>query len=253
MITAERQQRLLDALAAAPFLSIEEQARRLRTSTATIRRDFDALAAQGLARRVRGGLARPLPQPALPTSFAERRNVLAAEKNRIGRAAAQLVHDGETIILDGGTTTSSMAPYLANKRVSVITNSLSVADYLADHAHGEVIVLGGALYRPSKVMLGTPAQQALRQLNADKAFVSAGGLTLEGIGHSNSLIAETEKVMIARARYVVLLVDHTKFFSRGAMKVCPWTKVSRVITDAPPPQEFQRFFKRRGITVTIAR
>lgn len=253
MITAERQQRLLDALAATPFLSIKEQARRLRTSAATIRRHFDALAMLCLARRVRGGLARPLPQPALPSSFAQRRNVLAAEKNRIGRAAAQLVHDGQTIILDGGTSTSSMAPYLANKRISLITHSLIVADYLADHAPSEVIVLGGALSRPSKVMLGTPTQQALRQLNADKAFVSAGGLTLEAIGHSNSLIAETEKVIVARARCVLLLVDHTKFLSRGAMKVCPWANVSRVSTDAPPPPEFLRFFQRRGIAVTIAR
>jgi len=253
MITAERHQRLLDALATTPFLTIEEQARRLHISCATIRRDFDALAAQGLARRVRGGLARHAALPPLPTSFSERRNILAAEKDRIARAAAQLVHDGDTIILDGGTTTSSMAPYIAPKRISVITNSLSVADYLADHAHGDVIVLGGSLYRPSKVMLGTPAQHALRQLNADKAFVSAGGLTLEGIGHSNSLIAETEKIIISRARYVVLLVDHTKFLSRAAMKVCPWTKVARVITDAPPPLVFQQFFKRRGIAVTIAR
>ena len=253
MMTAERQQRLLDALAATPFLTIEEQARRVRASTATIRRDFDALAAQGLARRVRGGLARATAPPALPSSFSERRRVLTAEKDRIGRAAAQLVRDGETIVLDGGTTTSSMAPYLAARRINVITNSLSVADYLADHSHSDVIVLGGALYRASKVMLGTPAQNALRQLNADKAFVSAGGLTLEGIGHANSLIAETEKVMIARARYVVLLADHTKFHSGGAMKVCPWAKIARVITDAPSPPEFQRFFKRRGITVTIAR
>lgn len=252
MISAERHQRLLDALAKAPFLSIEEQARRLRTSTATIRRDFDALAAQGLARRVRGGLARLEALTPLPTSFNERRHVLAAEKERIARAAAQLVRDGETIILDGGTTTSSMAPYLAPKRITVITNSLNIADYLADHSQAEIFVLGGALYRPSKVMLGAPAQYALRQVIADKAFVSTGGLSLDGIGHSNSLIAETEKVMIARARYVVLLADHTKFLSGGAMKVCPWTKVARVITDAPPPPHFQEFFKRRGIHLTIA-
>ncbi|MCX7847359.1 MAG: DeoR/GlpR family DNA-binding transcription regulator [bacterium] len=253
MIAAQRQQLILDALAKAPFLSIVQQARRLHISPATIRRDFDTLAAQGLARRVRGGLARlATPTPSTP-SFAERRSILAAEKDRIGRAAAQLVRDGETIILDGGTTTSSMAPYLAPKRVTVITNSLTVADYLAEHGQADVFVLGGSLYRPSKVMLGTPAQHSLRQFIADKAFVSTGGLSLEGIGHSNSLIAETEKVIISRARYVVLLADHTKFTSGGAMKVCPWTKVSRVITDAPPPPHFLRFFKRRGIQLTIAR
>jgi len=250
LIAVERRQQIIDALDRQPFLSGTALARTLRVSRVTIHRDMRAVAEQGLARRVRGGLAR-IETPAAAASFNERRRVLAAEKDRIGAAAARLVRDGDTIIMDGGTTTSSMAPYLAAKRVKVITNSLTVADYLCDHSHNDVIVVGGTLHRGSKVLLGPPAQQTLRQLNAQTTFVSAGGVTLEGIGHSDSLIVETEKQMIARGQQVVLLLDHTKFAGGATMKVCPWTRINKVITDRPVPEKFAAFFKRRKIAVII--
>jgi len=253
MIAEERQQRMRDELVRRPFLPGTALAARYGVSRATIHRDFDTLAATGMARRVRGGLARIAgPAPAFPSSFNERKRLFAAEKDRIGRAAARLVHDGETIIMDGGTTTSSMAPYLVAKRINVITNSISVADYLADHSAIEVIVVGGSLYRSSKVLLGPPAIQTLRQVNAHRTFVSAGGLTLEGVGHSDSLVVETEKLMIARGAEVVLMADHSKFLAGGTMKVCPWNKISRVITDRHVPPVFSAFFRRNGIAVTIA-
>jgi len=252
MIGVERQQQIVDALARKPFLSGTELARMLRVSRVTIHRDMQAVVERGLARRVRGGLARIEAPPAASASFNERRRVLAAEKDRIGAAAARLVRNGETIIMDGGTTTSSMAPYLVGKQIKVITNSLTVADYLCDHSHNDVIVVGGSLYRGSKVLLGLPAQQTLRQLNAHKTFVSAGGVTLEGIGHSDSMIVETEKLMIARGQEVILLLDHTKFASGATMTVCPWAKISKIITDRPVPEKFAAFFKRRKIIVIIA-
>ena len=171
----------------------------------------------------------------------------------IGRAAASLVNDGDTIIMDGGTTTSSMVKFIARKNIQVITNSLTVGDYLADFSNVEVIVTGGYLYRASKVLLGHPAIQTLKGLNAAKSFVSAGGLTLEGIGHSNSLIVETEQMMISRGRESILLADHTKFFTAAAVNVCQWNQFETVVTDKQPPKSFKVFFAKRGIKVIVAK
>lgn len=253
MLAIERQATIIELLAKRGALGIPDAAKALRVSEATVRRDFEELHELGRARRVRGGIARAADGAAAAAgSFNERVHILAAEKNRIGRAAARLVNEGETIIMDGGTTTSSMAPYLVRKRIQVITNSITVADYLADAAQIEVIVVGGYFYRPSKVLLGAPAVQLLRDVNASTTFVSAGGLTLDGIGHSNSLIIETEQTMIARGRKVVLLADHSKFGMGGALKVCPWTNVDTVITDRPAPAAFARFFRTQGIKVIVA-
>jgi len=254
MIGAQRQQRILDALGRQAFLGSAALARTLAVSRVTVYRDLEELAALGLVRRVRGGIAR-IDAAAAPTraGFHERQHVLAAEKDRIGRAAARLAHDGDTIIMDGGTTTNSMTPYLVGKQIKVVTNSLTVADYLNDHSQSEVIVTGGYLYRASKVLLGPPALQTLRQVNATTSFVSAGGVTLEGIGHSDSLVVETEKLMIARGRDVVLLIDHSKFLGGATMKVCPWTRIGTVITDQPVPPKFAAFFARHHIRVILAR
>jgi len=253
MLAAQRKQKIIDELEKRGFLTISKTAEYFNISEATIRRYFEELSSLGLAQRVRGGIGK-LDQKSARNSFNERQNVLADEKERIGRAAAQLVNDGDTIILDGGTTTSRMAKFIAQKKnIRVITNSITVADYLSDYSGVEVIVTGGYLYRTSKVLLGLPAIQTLERLNAVKTFVSAGGVTLEGIGHSNSLIVQTEKIMISRGDKSILLADHTKFSHSATINICPWTEFKTVITDKPVPQKFAGFFKKYDIEVMIAK
>ncbi len=253
MLAAQRKQKIIDELEILGFLTISRTAQYLKISEATIRRDFEELSSIGLAQRVRGGISKLEPKTARD-SFKDRQNILANEKERIGKAAAKLVNNGDTIILDGGTTTSRMAKFIAKKKdIRVITNSITVADYLSDYSGVEVIVTGGYLYRTSKVLLGSPAIQTLEKLNAVKTFVSAGGVTLEGIGHSNSLIVETEKIMISRGDKSILLVDHTKFYHSATINICQWTEFKTVITDKPVPKKFADFFDKHNIEVTIAK
>ena len=252
MIAIQRQQLILDALAKKNFLAINETAVKIRVSEATVRRDFEMIAKLGLAKRVRGGIGKVIARRS-KNSFNERQSILAEEKERIARAAAALVNDGDTIIMDGGTTTNSMSKFIAHKNIQVITNSITVADYLSDFSNIDVIVTGGYLYRASKVLLGQPAIETLKNYNATKTFVSAGGLTLEGIGHSNSLVVETEKMMISRGKEVVLLIDHTKFGAAAAVNVCPWTKFKTVVSDKKPQQPFKDFFKKKNINFIIAK
>ena len=253
MLAAQRKQKIIDELKNRGFLTISKTAEYFKISEATIRRDFEEISSIGIAKRVRGGIAK-VDQNNGNDSFNKRQNILAGEKERIGKLAAQLVSDDDTIILDGGTTTSSMAKFIAQKKnIRVITNSITVADYLSDYSGVEVIVTGGYLYRSSKVLLGLPAIQTLEKLNAVKTFVSAGGVTLEGIGHSNSLIVETEKSMISRGDKSILLVDHTKFSHSATINICPWTEFKTVITDQPVPEKFANFFEKYNIEVLIAK
>lgn len=252
MIATQRQQIILDTLAKKNFLDIHSMARKLRVSEATVRRDFEMLARLGYASRVRGGIGKVVIQHSL-NSFQARQSILAEEKEKIARSAAALVNDGDTIIMDGGTTTNSMSKFIAHKNIQVITNSITVADYLSDFSNIDVIVTGGYLYRESKVLLGLPAIETLKNYNASKTFVSAAGLTLEGIGHSNSLVVETEKMMIERCKEAVLLIDHTKFDATATVNVCPWSKFKTVVSDKKPPRKFIDFFKKQKINFIIAK
>jgi len=252
MIATQRQQIILDALAKENFLDINEMAKKLRVSDATVRRDFEMIAKLGMATRVRGGIGKVVTHRSR-NSFNERQRILTEEKERIARAAAALVNDGDTIIMDGGTTTNSMSKFIAHKNIQVITNSITIADHLSDFSNIEVIVTGGYLYRASKVLLGQPAIETLKNYNATKTFVSAAGLTLEGIGHSNSLVVETEKMMIERGKEAVLLIDHTKFDATATVNVCPWSKFKTVVSDKKPPRKFIDFFKKQKINFIIAK
>ncbi len=252
MITERRHIRILELLKEKEFLTYAQLAKKCRVSEATIRRDAIVLETGGAVERVRGGVRQKELRSFSVRTFNESAAILAEEKKRIGRAAAQLVKDGMTLIIDGGTTTGSLAPYIVDKQIDVITNSITVADILADTSEIEVVMTGGYLYRPSKVLLGTPAIRMLRYVNADFTFVSAGGVSLEGIGHSNSLIVDTEKQMIARGKRVALLLDHSKFSTGSVLKVCKWTKITHVITNRVPPDEFIDFFREQDITLIIA-
>lgn len=253
MITEKRHILILELLKKTDFLTYAQLAQKCRVSDATVRRDAIELENSGALERVRGGIRiKELRTFSSHNSFNERAAILTEEKNRIGRAAAQLVKNGMTLIIDGGTTSSAIAPYIADKHIDIITNSITIADVLADRSDIEVVMTGGYLYRPSKVLLGAPAIRMLRYVSADFTFVSAGGVSLEGIGHSNSLIVDTEKQMIARGRKVALLVDHTKFTTGSVLKVCRWTKITHVITNRRPPEEFVEFFSKQKITLIIA-
>ena len=254
MRAVERQSVIRGMLESKGFVTYAQIAKKVKVSEATARRDAYELCRLGDAIRARGGV-RSLSAPAPPShpTFTERATVMAKEKDRIGRAAAALVKDGHTIIMDGGTTTHTLAPYIARRDIDLITNSITVADYLCDASSIEVIMTGGYLYRPSKVLLGPPAVRMLRQVAADVTFVSTGGVTLDGVGHSNSLIVETEKQMIARGARVVLLLDHSKFSSGSVLKVCAWSHITDVVTDRPVPEQFAEFFRKHDISVVIAK
>src|SRR5262245_41143961 len=165
MLTAERRQYILETLQRDGKVLATQLSASLRVSEDTIRRDLRELADAGLLQRVHGGA---LPRSPASASFTARQHQAPVAKQAIARPAAQLVRDGQVILLDGGTTTLQVAQQLAPElRATVITNSPPIAVALADRPYIEVIVVGGRLYKHSLVTLGAATIEALRAVRAD--------------------------------------------------------------------------------------
>ena len=250
MLVAKRKFQILQFLAEEGFIEAAMLARRLGTSEATIRRDLTALGREGAVQRTRGG-ALPVSGPAI-LPFGERELRNPNEKRAIAERAAALVQDGETIIIDGGTTTSQMVRPLLNRQVQVITNSIPVAQALGNSRSVEVVMTGGWVYPRSGILLGPHAVASLRTMRARRAFISAAGIDRQGISNTNALVVETELAIIGAADEVNVLADHSKLCRRGMSFLCGLERIARLITDAAASQEFLRFVRDQGIEVLQA-
>jgi DeoR/GlpR family transcriptional regulator of sugar metabolism len=174
MLAVERRELLLRTLGATHAVTVAGLAQRMHVSPMTIRRDLNALAGEGRLRRVHGGAVGALETP--QASFADNVDHRFLEKDRIGAAAADLVHDGDTILLDVGTTTLHLARHLHGRAVTVITSNLGACEELLSDGGITVILLGGVVDRHYRSMGGFLAEEALRQVRADRAFIGASGI-----------------------------------------------------------------------------
>jgi DeoR family transcriptional regulator of aga operon len=254
--TLERHRQIARFIRQHERVSVQEVSDRFSVSLATARRDLDALAEQGKIRRVHGGaIALPRndsleaevhPSPTLPRSVEQ-----AGEKARIGRAAAALVNDGETIFLSSGSTVLEVALHLRDlKRLTVITNSLPVLNALADVPDITVIALGGVLNRSEMSLIGHITQQALPEVRADKAFIGIYGVDLQhGLTNTDLQETMTDRAILKIGREVILLADHTKCGRSAAAFVAPPSAIHTLITDAGTPTRFIEGARAMGIRV----
>ena len=201
-------------------------------SEPTIRRDLHKLATMGRVKRAHGGaiaLEQTQPEPPIRQRITE----YAAEKRRIGQAAAQLVRDGETIFLGSGSTTLEVARNLEGKKsLTVITNALNIAQQLADNTAITLIITGGVLRHSEYSMIGHIVEQTLQDLRADKAIISMRAISIEeGLTNDNLLETMTDRVIIRCARELILVADHSKFGRVTTGVVAPITAVHTLITD----------------------
>lgn len=215
-------------------LTLRDAVRSLGVGEVTVRRDFGALAAEGLVERVRGGIRQLRTSDMQP--FGLREVSYAVEKQAIGRQAASLLRDGDVAFIDGGTTTYQMADFLPDCRLRLITNSLRLAARLEMRMHGlaglEVFLTGGLLYPNSGLLVGSGARQTLEQYHANWAFLSAGGINEHGVFNTNEWVVDSERVMIQRAEKVVVMADHSKIGRHAMCHVCGLDAVDMIITDA---------------------
>jgi DeoR family fructose operon transcriptional repressor len=249
----ERWRDILSILAEHGRIRVGRLAERLGVSEATVRRDLESMQAQGLLQRTHGGAMLPLPT-AFEVSFDESQTRALAEKSAIGRCAAALVQEGESIIIESGTTTLEMAKYLSDfRRLTVLTNSLAISKVLSDYEGIEVHVLGGSLRRQSASLVGPWVLEILRTVRVDTAFLGANGLSAEfGISAPNIFTAETRKAMMGAARRRIALADHSKLGVESLYRVAPISSLDVLVTDADASEAQVAEFHSAGIDVVTA-
>lgn len=249
MITEERRAKILQIAEESGFVSLQRLVSELNASESTIRRDLEFLDAQGQLHRTRGGAA--YAGDSL-TDFESRQHQASVEKRRIAERAAELITPGETVLLDGGTTTLEVAKNLTGKSLQVVTNSLPIASVLMNQAEVELIFIGGYVYPKTGVALGEQAIAALKTLNVSRLVMGAGGVTTDGLFNSNALLVETERQMIQVAERVTLVADHGKFGQRALSHLCDLDAVHEVVTDDGLSEEWRQTLLKRGIALEMA-
>jgi DeoR/GlpR family transcriptional regulator of sugar metabolism len=236
MLDTERRQQIVALVEERSSLTVTELGTHFGVSAATIRRDLNLLSQRGMIERAHGGAAKrvrvatEMPEPPLM----HRSTLQAHEKRRIGKAAAAHAHDGETIIITSGTTTVEMVPHLANRSgLTVITNAINIALALAPYPTIAVIVLGGSLRHSELTVLGSLAEDAMENLRADKLFMGSSAIHVDyGLSAENLAEARSDQTLMAAAREVTVLADHTKFGRVATVRVSPLERIRRIITSS---------------------
>ncbi|MGW1505650.1 DeoR/GlpR family DNA-binding transcription regulator [Streptomyces mirabilis] len=238
MFAAERRQLILEMVRANGAVSLRELARVVQTSEVTVRRDVRALEAEGLLDRRHGGAVLP-GGFTRESGFPQKSHLATAEKTAIADLAAGLVEEGEAIVVGAGTTTQELARRLARvPGLTVVTNSLLVAQALAHANRVEVVMTGGTLRGSNYALVGSGAEQSLQGLRVSRAFLSGSGLTAErGLSTSNMLSASVDRALVQAAAEVVVLADHTKLGTDTMFQTVPTDLITRLVTDEPPAHD----------------
>ena len=228
---------------------VSELATQFAVSEMTIRRDLYALAGERKLVRVRGGAVTDVSS----RPFAEVEVEHYAERDRIGAAAAGLISEGETVLVDIGTTPLQLARHLGGLRLTVITNNLAVYEELAPDPLVDLILLGGQVNREYRALGGFLVEDALRQLSADRGFIGAAGVRRD-LTIVDDAVGEMriKRAMIAAAGEVILLVDSSKFGIEGGARVCGPEAIDVLVTDAGISPQMARDFEERGVRVVRA-
>lgn len=250
MLVDQRRLEILQLTERQGFVTLQELVNHLGASESTVRRDLEYLDGIGELRRTRGGAAYTGDSI---TSFDDRRHAAHGQKEKIARAVAALIEPGETVLLDGGTTTLEVARCLVGKPLQVVTNSLPIANLLVNQPNIELIFLGGYLYPRTGVALGPLAVAALKQMRVPKLVMSVGGITDKGFFNSNSLLVDTERLMIEAAEQVVVATDSSKFGRTALVHLCPFSAAQTIVTDEGIPEEWRQRLEAASLTVHLAK
>ena len=246
----DRRGRLLDMIRVRGFASIEEITKELGISESTARRDLDVLEEQGSARRTHGGVLYAGGMPRL-AEFGERPANWAA-KRAIAAAAAAVINDGETVLLDGGTTTYEVARLLVGRPLQVVTNSLPVANLFASESRTDLVLLGGYVSPRTGVCLGPYANELLGRLHVTTTVLSAAGVAEEGLFNAHLLLAETEQAMLQAAGRVIVVADSSKFGRKSLTLVAPLDAIDLVVSDADLSSDWQAQITAAGPRLLVA-
>jgi len=250
LLPSQRQEEIHAFLRKRRFASVKDLAAALRVSDMTIRRDLETLASRGLVERVFGG-AQLIEQSGKERQYQERLHRHQEAKLKMARRAKQMVFDGDTIALDASTTAVYLARELRGRRITVVTNSLLVAQAVAD-GNTQLLLLGGLLRDVSQSLVGPMTEANLQGLHVDKTFFSAKGVTLKaGFSESHMAEAAVKKLLIQVASQKIALVDGSKFGHIALYTLTPLAAVDILVSDTQPPVEIQLEFQTVGTELEV--
>jgi DeoR/GlpR family transcriptional regulator of sugar metabolism len=251
VVTEQRRQIVLELVRTKGFASLPELAEELKVSESTIRRDLDYLEDAGAAKRTHGGVFYTGTAPKLP-HFEEKQPANWEKKRAIAQRAAELIENGDTLLLDGGTTAYEVARLLVGRPLQIVTNSLPVANLFASDANTDLVLLGGYVYPRTGVSLGPYANEMLTHLNVRKTVLSVAGINERGFYNSNLLLVETERAMMQAADEVIVVADSTKFGRQSLAHLAPLNEAHHLVVDAEIDSQWKTRIEQAGVELLIA-
>jgi len=221
---------VLDLVSERGFVALTDLAQAIDVSESTLRRDLDYWHKQGLLRRTHGGAMFVGDAATLP-ALEDRSASQLDEKRAVARVAAERIQDGDTILLDGGTTTFEVARLLVGRPLQIVTNSLPIANLFASSRETDLVILGGYVYPKTGVALGPLTVRMMEDVHVHRLIMSVGGITNKGLFNSNLLLVETERQMMRCADEVVVVADHTKIGRQALAYLCDLAAIDTLIVD----------------------
>ena len=249
--TEERRGQLLELVRVRGFASLPELVGELEVSESTVRRDLEHLEEIGVARRTHGGVFYTGESPDFP-HFRDRQEANWGKKQAIAVAAAALIEDGDTVLLDGGSTTYEVAQRLVGRPLQIVTNSMPVANVFNSSTSNDLVMIGGNVLLRSGITIGPYADAMLSQLNVRRAVISVAAVNEKGLFNGNVLQVETQKAMIKAADETIVVADSTKFGHSSLARLCGFDGIDRLVVDSEIDDRWVEVLKNAGTELTIA-
>jgi DeoR family fructose operon transcriptional repressor len=248
----ERKTRIVEYVNLKSRASVKDLCNEFNVSASTVRRDLKELEDAARIKRTHGGAIPVGSTMKLEYLFGEKQSSLQIEKIGIAKKALELIEDGDKIILDSGTTTYELAKLIIGKRLTVVTNSIIIAQILQE-GEGIVVVLTGGRLRKNQISLVGPiAEEAFDRIKADKVFISTKGVDIDkGLTTPNLTEASIKRRMIGAAKYKILLVDNTKTNQINFAKFADITDLDYIITDSNTTDDFVQKAEKKGVEVVV--
>ncbi|NRA39910.1 MAG: DeoR/GlpR transcriptional regulator, partial [Planctomycetes bacterium] len=233
------------------FATVPKLAQHCTTSEATVRRDLTKLAEQGVVNRLHGGAEIVVPGSSLPAAdpYSEPDNLSA--KIRIARAAAERCVDDECIIIDSGSTTFQMCNFLEHKKLTIITNSMPIAQQLYNNSDNKIVVAAGEITRSHHAIFNPFGDDIFARYSCSKVFMGVQGLDQQGATNDDTRVIQAEQQMLNAAKERILLVDSSKLGKAGDLRLCGYDMIDCLITDAGISDEYRQVLERKDLELVL--
>jgi DeoR family transcriptional regulator, fructose operon transcriptional repressor len=254
VLPAKRHLELVELVRARGQMTVNELSSHFGVSGDTVRRDLDLLASQGLLKRTHGGAVAMDNLVHQDSTFMQRMSTRVPEKRRIARAASQLISDGETLLINGGSTTRLFAAELSSRRnLTIVTNNFTVPTTLAAECVRDVYVLGGQYKGDAQVTIGPVGFVSAGSITVDSAVIGIGGITVQE-GLTTTVLEEASVIlgMINAARRTIVLADASKLGHSTFAQIAPLERIGTLVTDEEPPSDLAQALKEARVELIIA-